>query len=69
MKNSFYKTSKPCNNTKHLSSPTRIPSETSLMYSKLPIEILGWIGSILYLVAYVLVSAKRPKAIRFCIKA
>ena len=31
------------------------------MYSRLLIEILGWTGSILYLVAYVLVSAKKTE--------
>ena len=31
------------------------------MYSKLLIQILGWTGSILYLVAYVLVSAKKTE--------
>lgn len=29
------------------------------MYSKLLIDILGWTGSILYLLAYALVSAKK----------
>ena len=31
------------------------------MYPKLFIEILGWIGTILYLVAYVLVSMKKTE--------
>ena len=31
------------------------------MYSRLLIEILGWTGSILYLLAYVLVSAKKTE--------
>ena len=31
------------------------------MYSRPLIEILGWTGSILYLVAYVLVSAKKTE--------
>lgn len=31
------------------------------MYSKLLIDILGWIGSILYLLAYALVSAKKTE--------
>ncbi len=31
------------------------------MYSKFVIDILGWIGSILYLLAYALVSAKKTE--------
>ncbi|HLO13908.1 MAG TPA: hypothetical protein VK206_03700 [Anaerolineales bacterium] len=31
------------------------------MYSKLLIDILGWTGSILYLLAYALVSAKKAE--------
>ena len=31
------------------------------MYSKLLIDILGWTGSILYLLAYVLVSGKKTE--------
>ncbi len=31
------------------------------MYSKLLIDILGWTGSILYLLAYALVSAKKTE--------
>jgi phosphatidylserine synthase len=31
------------------------------MYSKLVIDILGWTGSILYLLAYALVSAKKTE--------
>jgi hypothetical protein len=31
------------------------------MYSKLFIQILGWAGSILYLLAYALVSAKKAE--------
>jgi len=33
----------------------------NFMYSKLLIDILGWTGSILYLLAYALVSAKKTE--------
>ena len=36
-------------------------TETNLMPPKLLIDILGWTGSILYLLAYALVSAKRTE--------
>jgi hypothetical protein len=36
-------------------------SKKLLMYPKLFIDILGWTGSILYLLAYALVSAKKTE--------
>ena len=55
--NSFYKSSKSCNNDEE-ESPWEIEK---VMYPKLLIDILGWTGSILYLVAYALVSTRKTE--------
>ena len=39
----------------------QIVKKTNPMYPKLLIDILGWTGSILYLLAYALVSAKKTE--------
>jgi hypothetical protein len=53
----FYKNSKPCNNRPYLIAQKSI----NRMSLKLFINILGWTGSVLYLLAYALVSAKKTE--------